>query len=226
MTFETEEETHPVDEEVIVDLEDEKQAREAAAALVESAKIASFSEDVSEIIARVIATATPTERLQVLSERLAAYLNGNQAAAYALLLLCSFPSEETEELVPVDSVSSTEQSSALRAVVRRISGMYGGDLERAFTASEFDPGNWSDLVMRYSFIPGDDLWRAELEITRFDETSFGLDGPADSFLRLVNYMVQELTRMPADAKDFGEELDQFRQVAADFLGQYQDPESD
>lgn len=194
---------------------------DAAAALVDYAGHKDFGRDVEEIIARVIETVTPTERLKQLSGRLGAYFDNNDKTGHALLLLVAFPPEETEELVPISEVASDEEAYPLRTVVRRISGLFGADVSDAFGASEFEPDNWANLELRYAYLPSVDMWRAELEMIKFDETRARIDGPVKSFLRMVNYLLAELTRMPAEAHAFAEELEEFRVIANDFLDQYE-----
>ncbi len=194
---------------------------EAAAALVDYARHDDFGRDVEEIIARVIETVTPIERLEQLVERLGAYFDHNDEAAHALLLLVGFPPEETVELVPIAGVASDDEADPLRTAVRRISGLFGADVSKAFSASDFEPDNWANLELSYSHFPSADMWHAELEIIKFDETRARIDGPAESFLRMINYILAELTSMPAEARAFADELQEFRVKAKEFLDQYE-----
>jgi hypothetical protein len=140
--------------------------------------------------------------------------------------MCTFTVSElvADGTIEPKSVPLVEKSQDLRMVTRRIAGLYGAEISKAFDARDFEPTNWATVEMTYSFYPRISSYQAELNIVRFDETSLNLAGPVESILKLVNFIMSELTAAPAPAEAFGDELSDFRHASIDFLAQFDDDE--
>lgn len=196
------------------------------ATLNDYAQRGSFAEDVEDIIRDVITTLPTDEQMAALAQRLGAYLDDDEDAPFALILACSLGTYRLRETVavPIDEIAPPGQENPLRDAVRRLQGLFAPQITRLLSGLGMDPKNWADLDTRIYYQPLEEELKLEFEITRFDQSTFSIHGPPASFLRLVNYLLGQLTAMPASAQVFEQELPDFVQAYGSFTSQYSEAE--
>lgn len=158
-------------------------------------------EDVATAVieASLRSSPVPTAQMDDLRTRLESYV-GDILVAQRLLVLIAFTPDEVPRDIPLQLLTDDEMDE-LQSRVARLRMLYRPELTKAYQYDSEDDDNWATLQTRYSYLPAIANWRIELMIQKFDDSVFLLAGPPASWLRLVSYLLDQLTQTEGDPNE-------------------------
>jgi hypothetical protein len=193
---------------------EERQAR--LVVISEHAKSAEFVADVESILGKSLSLPAVGERVRDAIARLGDYFD-NEGAAIGLITALSSDPEYRGDLENDLPELASEHRERLEPVFRRLRALYSSELTESMNAFGNDPENWASLLLTATINPSDGTWRVEFDVSRFDGSTARFAGPPGSFIKLANYILNQLLATPQlPASELGDQLDLLLKTADGF----------